>query len=71
MPPLLVGQKILEIIESGSWQLRHPIGPDAVPFLEWRSAMSDEEWVELNAAADETWYQRLERDFGLNARPQG
>ncbi|MEJ7710930.1 MAG: SDR family NAD(P)-dependent oxidoreductase [Pyrinomonadaceae bacterium] len=30
--PLLVGQKILDIIESGTWQLRHPVGPDAEPF---------------------------------------
>src|SRR5207302_186882 len=30
-PPSLVGQKILEIVESGTWQLRHPVGPDAVP----------------------------------------
>jgi NAD(P)-dependent dehydrogenase (short-subunit alcohol dehydrogenase family) len=27
--PLLVGQKILDIIDSGPWQLRHPVGPDA------------------------------------------
>src|SRR5213595_3339861 len=27
---MVVGEKILEIIESGTWQLRHPAGPDAV-----------------------------------------
>ena len=36
-PPSLVGQKIVEIAESGTWQLRHPVGPDAAPFLQWRS----------------------------------
>jgi hypothetical protein len=65
-----VGQKVLEIIESGTWQLRHPVGPDAVPFLKWRDSMSDEEWVALHAADDETWYRRMEHDFGLAIRPK-
>ncbi len=69
-PPSLVAQKILEIAESGTWQLRHPVGPDAVPFLEWRRKMSDEEWVTLHGGDDETWYRSLERDFGLDTRPK-
>jgi len=69
-PSSLVGQKVLEIIESGTWQLRHPVGPDAVPFLKWRDSMSDEEWVALHAADDETWYRRMEHDFGLAIRPK-
>jgi NAD(P)-dependent dehydrogenase (short-subunit alcohol dehydrogenase family) len=69
-PPSLVAQKILEVAESGTWQLRHPVGPDAVPFLQWRAGMTDEEWVELNASDDETWYRRVERDFGLDTRPK-
>jgi len=32
-PPSLVAEKILEIIESGSWQLRHPVGPMRCHFL--------------------------------------
>jgi NAD(P)-dependent dehydrogenase (short-subunit alcohol dehydrogenase family) len=67
--PLLVGQKILEIIESDAWKLRHPVGPDAEPFLQWRASMNDEQWVDRGAADDLTWYQGVERDFGLNARP--
>jgi NAD(P)-dependent dehydrogenase (short-subunit alcohol dehydrogenase family) len=70
-PPSVVGAKILEVAESGTWQLRHPVGPDAVPFLEWRRGMTDEEWVDLNASDDETWYCRLERDFGMDTRPKG
>jgi NAD(P)-dependent dehydrogenase (short-subunit alcohol dehydrogenase family) len=66
--PFLVGQKIMEIIESNTWQLRHPVGPDAQPFLQWRASMTDEQWVDWGAADDETWYQSIERDFGLNAR---
>lgn len=68
--PSLVAEKIREIIESGTWQLRHPVGPDAVPFLEWRKSMTDEEWVQLNAADDQTWYTRMERDFGMAIRPR-
>ncbi|MCM4153243.1 SDR family NAD(P)-dependent oxidoreductase [Arenibacter sp. N53] len=66
--PSLVADKILEIAERGSWQLRHPIGPDAQPFLEWRTTMSDEEWIDWNAANDSDWYNAVENTFGLNAR---
>ena len=59
---------IRHIIESGTWQLRHPSGPDAVPFLNWRAAMGDEEWVNWNAQEDEAWYEQVQREFGLNAR---
>jgi NAD(P)-dependent dehydrogenase (short-subunit alcohol dehydrogenase family) len=68
--PSLVAQKILEIADSGTWQLRHPVGPDAEPFLQWRRQMTDEEWVSLNASDDETWYRRVESDFGLDTRPK-
>lgn len=69
-PPTLVAEKILEVAQSSSWQLRHLVGPDAAPFLQWRSQMSDEEWVDLYASDDETWYRRIERDFGLDTRPK-
>jgi len=68
VPPTVVAQKILEVVENGTWQLRHPVGPDAVPFLGWRGSMSDEEWVDLYAADDDTWYERVQRDFGLDTR---
>ena len=64
----VVGDKILEIAESGTWQLRHPVGPDAEPFLDWRASMSDEEWVDWNAAGDEDWYNSVQNSFGLDAR---
>jgi len=68
--PSLVAQKIQEIIESGTWQLRHPVGPDALPFLGWRNSMTDEEWVDIHAADDDTWYKRMEKDFGMTIRPK-
>jgi hypothetical protein len=67
-PPAVVAEKILDIIESGTRQLRHPVGPDAEPFLGWRASMNDEQWVGWGTADDDAWYQNVERDFGLNAR---
>jgi NAD(P)-dependent dehydrogenase (short-subunit alcohol dehydrogenase family) len=70
VPPSLVGQKIVDVVESGTWQLRHPVGPDAVPFLQWRGQMTDEQWVKLHSGDDENWYRRIESDFGMNTRPK-
>ncbi len=64
----LVADKILEIAEIETWKLRHPIGPDAEPFIAWRASMTDEEWVNWNAANDDDWYKAVEQSFGLNAR---
>ena len=64
----LVATKILEIANNKTSKFRHPVGPDAEPFLEWRAAMTDEEWVDWGAASNEDWYNSVERDFGLNAR---
>jgi NAD(P)-dependent dehydrogenase (short-subunit alcohol dehydrogenase family) len=69
-PPSVVAEKVLEIADSGTWQLRHPVGPDAAPFLAWRNAMSDEQWVDWGAMNDDDWYRRVEADFGLDARPK-
>lgn len=70
-PPSLVGDAIREIVESGTWKLRHPVGPDAAAFLGWRAAMNDEEWVDWGALEDDAWYARVQSDFGLDARPRG
>jgi NAD(P)-dependent dehydrogenase (short-subunit alcohol dehydrogenase family) len=69
VPPSLVADKIREIIEGGSAQLRHPVGPDASGFLGWRASMTDEAWVDWGAQGDDPWYECVQRDFGLNARP--
>jgi NAD(P)-dependent dehydrogenase (short-subunit alcohol dehydrogenase family) len=68
-PSSTVGEKVVEIVESGTWRLRHPVGPDAEGFLGWREAMSDEEWVDWGALDDDAWYERLKADFGMDARP--
>jgi NAD(P)-dependent dehydrogenase (short-subunit alcohol dehydrogenase family) len=70
VPPALVAQKILEIASNGTWQLRHPVGPDAVPLLQWRKGMTDEEWIDLHASDDETWHRRMGTDLGLETEPK-
>jgi NAD(P)-dependent dehydrogenase (short-subunit alcohol dehydrogenase family) len=66
--PATVAEAIREIIEGGKWQLRYPVGPSAKPFLDWRASMNDEEWVSWGALEDDAWYQRVQNDFGLDAR---
>ena len=68
--PSIVADKILEIAVNGTWQLRHPVGPDALPFLGWRKSMTDEAWIDLGALSDDAWYDRIQADFGMDARPK-
>lgn len=70
VPPSVVAQKILEIAESGTWQLRHPVGPNAVPFIEWRRGMTDEEWVDLHSSDDETYFRRVEQNVLRSSPPK-
>lgn len=57
--PTVVAGKILEIAQSGSWQLRHPAGPDAGTFLNWRRGMKDEDWIDMNAGDDASFFAKL------------
>jgi NAD(P)-dependent dehydrogenase (short-subunit alcohol dehydrogenase family) len=59
VPPSLVAQKILDVAESGTWQLRHPVGPDAIPLLQFRNQMTDEEWIDVSAGDDANFFARL------------
>jgi len=69
-PPSLVADRIIDIATGAETALRVPVGPDAAPFIEWRQAMSDDEWVAWGALDDDAWYARVLTDFGLDARPQ-
>ena len=63
--PYVVAETIRGIVESESWQLRYPAGPDAIPLLEARAHISDEDWVASGAASDEDWAERIERGMGV------
>ncbi|MHA4847384.1 SDR family oxidoreductase [Flavitalea antarctica] len=67
-PPSLVAQSILAIAEGNSWQLKHPVGPDAAPFLSWRASMTDEQWVDWNSQTDDEWFNAVEATFGMDLR---
>jgi NAD(P)-dependent dehydrogenase (short-subunit alcohol dehydrogenase family) len=64
--PYLVGEKIREIVSSGTWQLRHPVGPDAAGLLAWRASMTDEQWVDWGALTDDEWVAYVRQNFKLN-----
>lgn len=57
--PKVVAAKVLEVAKNGTWQLRHPVGPDALALITWRKSMSDEDWVDLHSADDETFNRRM------------
>ena len=64
-PPSIIAGVIKNIIESDSWKLRHPCGPDAESFLGWRAAMTDEQWVDFNALDADGFLKRMKNDFAL------
>jgi len=64
--PYVVGEKICDIVDGNSRQLRHPIGPDAEQFLNWRRSKTDEEIVEIGGANDEAYKALVKREFGLD-----
>jgi NAD(P)-dependent dehydrogenase (short-subunit alcohol dehydrogenase family) len=66
--PYIVGEKIREIVDSGTWQLRHPVGPDAAGLLAWRAALTDEQWVDWGAQSDESWVAAVRQIFGLDVK---
>jgi NAD(P)-dependent dehydrogenase (short-subunit alcohol dehydrogenase family) len=69
-PPLLVAETIQNIIESGTWQLRHPVGPEAAATLAGRAATPDEDYIAVHALADDnTWYDIMEKNTGMKIRP--
>src|SRR6185369_7245092 len=55
VPPSVVAQKVLEIAMSNIWQIRYPVGPDAIPLIAWRKGMTDEQWVDLHSADEQTF----------------
>jgi NAD(P)-dependent dehydrogenase (short-subunit alcohol dehydrogenase family) len=62
----LCADRIVEIVQSGTWQLRHPVGADAEAFLNYRASITDEQWVDLHAIeTDEEFVAAMKREIGL------
>jgi NAD(P)-dependent dehydrogenase (short-subunit alcohol dehydrogenase family) len=51
-PPKAVAEKILDIVQSGTWKFRHTVGPDADRYLQARAAMTDEQWIDRGAGIE-------------------
>lgn len=66
--PEMVAEKVCQIVDSGTWDLRHPVGPDAEPFLAWRRSLDDEKWVQWGAQSDVHWLQAVKADFGMDLK---
>ncbi len=64
--PYVVGEQIRQIVDGDSWQLRYPVGPDAVPYLKWRGSKTDEQMIEFGGASDDEFKLLAKRDFGLD-----
>jgi NAD(P)-dependent dehydrogenase (short-subunit alcohol dehydrogenase family) len=62
----VVGEQIRQIVDGDSWQLRYPVGPDAVPFMKWRAGKTDEEMVIAAGSSDEEYKAGIKREFGLD-----
>lgn len=61
-----VGERIVAPVQSGTWKFRHPDGPFAESFLQYRAALSDEQWIDLRAIEnDKEFAATVKRDFGL------
>jgi len=66
--PYIVGEKIRDIVDSGTWQLRHLVGPSAAGLLAWRTSLTDEQWVDWGAQSDESWVAAVRQTFGLDVK---
>ena len=66
--PYVVGEKIRQIVEGNSWQLRYPVGPDAAPFLNWRANLTDEEVVNQGGASDAEYKARVKQMYGFDLK---
>jgi NAD(P)-dependent dehydrogenase (short-subunit alcohol dehydrogenase family) len=64
--PYVVAEKIREIVDGNSWQLRYPVGPDVEPFFRWRASKTDEEMISLAAASDAQFVRMVKQELGLD-----
>ncbi|MDB5021826.1 MAG: family NAD(P)-dependent oxidoreductase [Pedobacter sp.] len=66
-PPSAVAEVINEIVAGPNSKLRWPAGADALGLLDWRSSISDEDWINSAGLSDEEWANNMEQ-MGLGVR---
>ena len=67
VPPEVVAEVVLKIVNGESAQFRNPTGPDSVPMLGFRASMSDEDWIAAAGVDEDSWIKMMER-MNLNVR---
>jgi hypothetical protein len=53
--------------DRNSITIGYPVGPDAAPFIGWRSRKTDKEMVDIGAASEE-FVEMAKRELGLDVR---
>ena len=67
--PTVVAKVILDIAKDNNLQLRNFAGPDAKSLINWRTEISDEEWLcSQNNEDDERWASHIEERLNLNVK---
>ncbi|HXQ11659.1 MAG TPA: SDR family oxidoreductase [Caulobacteraceae bacterium] len=66
VPPDIVAVRIVAIAKGETDLLRHPVGPDAEPFIAWRRSKTDEEMVAMGAFTDAEYMAMAKAEFGLD-----
>lgn len=66
--PIVVAEKILEIVTGKSSTFSNVVGPDAEPLLAFRFSMNDEQWIENGKMDTETFADAM-LQFGMDVRP--
>lgn len=65
-PASVVGDTIREIVDGDNWQLRYPVGPDALPILKSRANKTDEQVISEAAESDAEFLARAKREYRLD-----
>jgi NAD(P)-dependent dehydrogenase (short-subunit alcohol dehydrogenase family) len=66
--PIVVAEKILDIISGKSSTFSNVVGPDAEPLLAFRFSMNDEQWIENGKMDTETFAEGM-LQMGMDVRP--
>lgn len=67
IPPDVVAESILKIVNGESTQFRNPTGPDSLPMLGFRASMNDEDWIAAAGVDEDSWIKMME-GMNLNVR---
>ncbi|XOV86813.1 MAG: SDR family NAD(P)-dependent oxidoreductase [Pseudomonadota bacterium] len=69
-PPVLVSEKLRELIDVGSDRFRHPIGPDSLVFLGYRTNTGDERFISTWGHPDDAVFaDEVRKDMMMDLAP--